>query len=118
MKENMRQFTKNAIDFRTSDLGLVLERVKNHLVRPRMPASQLKEIVQCLGFETVESFGEHIGLEATAAKSWARYGLSRDAAQLLLALLEYQFRLKTAMTDFEKSTQIPLDSFFDSHALP
>ena len=118
MKENVRQFTKNAMDFRASDLNLVLERVKNHLVRPRMPASQLTEIVQCLGFETVERFGEHIGLETATAKSWARYGLTRDAAQLLLALLEYQFRLKTAMTDFEKTTQIPLDSFFDSHALP
>ncbi len=118
MKENVRQFTKNAIEFRPSDLRLVLERIKNHVVSPRMPAAQLTEIVICLGFVSVERFGEHIGLEPTVARSWARYGLSRDAAQLLLALLEYQFRLKSAMTDFEKVTQIPLDSFFDSHSLP
>lgn len=118
MHENIRQFAQNTLQFRPSDLRLVLERVKNHVTHPRMPASQLREIVNCLGFETVEDFGRHIGLEPATAESWARYGLSRDAAQLLLALLEYRFRLQSAMDDFEKLTQIPLDQFFDSHALP
>ncbi len=118
MRENMRQFADNTLQFKPSDLRLVLERLKNHVLRPRMPASELKEIVSCLGFPSVEAFGTHIGLEPRTSESWARYGLSRDAAQLLLALLKYQFRLKTAMTDFEKITQIPLDSFFDGHSLP
>jgi hypothetical protein len=118
MHENLRQFAHNTIEFRPSDLMLVLERVRNHIVSPRMPASQLREVVGCLGFKSVEDFGEHIGLEKRTAQSWARYGLSRDAAQLLLALLEYRFRVQSAMTDFENTTQIPLDSFFEDHALP
>ena len=42
----------------------------------------------------------------------------RDAAQLLLALLNYRRRLLDAMDDFEKTTQIPLDGFFESQQLP
>ncbi|KAB2848510.1 MAG: hypothetical protein F9K44_10640 [Hyphomicrobiaceae bacterium] len=99
-------------------MRLVLERVRNHVMSPRMPASKLKEIVACLGFDSVEAFGAHIGLEKRTAESWARYGLSRDAGQLLLALLNYRLRLLSAMTDFEKMTQIPLDMFFEDHLLP
>ena len=77
-----------------------------------------RSFFRLLGFETVEAFGDQIGLERRTSESWARYGLSRDAAQLLLALLNYRRRLLDAMDDFEKTTQIPLDGFFENQQLP
>lgn len=118
MKDNLLLFARNALDFRLSDIRLVLERFRNHLVSPRMSGPELSDVVHRLGFASVEEFGAEIGLEPALVQSWVRYGLSHDAAQLLLALLQYQLRLKTAMTDFEKMTQIPLDVFFDEHAVP
>jgi hypothetical protein len=118
MRENVRQFAENSMQFRPSDLRLVMERIHNHVVKPRMSAKEMREVVACLGFESIEKFGDHIGLEPRTTASWARYGLSRDAAQLLLALLNYRLRLINAMTDFESMTQIPLDGFFDNQQLP
>jgi len=118
MANNLEQFARNSLQFRPSDIRLVLERVHSHVVKPRMSPEELLDVVRGLGFETVEAFGHHIGLEARTAESWARYGLSRDAAQLLLALLNYRQRLLDAMDDFEKTTQIPLDGFFEAQKLP
>jgi len=118
MVSNLEQFAHNSLQFRPSDIRLMLERVHSHVVKPRMSAEELLEVVQSLGFATVQAFGDKIGLEPRTSESWARYGLSRDAAQLLLALLNYRQRLLAAMTDFEKTTQIPLDGFFEDQQLP
>ncbi len=118
MANNIEQFARNSLQFRPSDIRLVLERVHSHVVKPRMSPEELLDVVSGLGFETVQSFGDQIGLERRTAESWARYGLSRDAAQLLLALLNYRQRLVDAMDDFEKTTQIPLDGFFEDQHLP
>jgi hypothetical protein len=118
MANNFEQFARNSLRFRPSDIPLMLERVHSHVVKPRMSAQELREVVRGLGFETVEAFGDQIGLERRTSRSWARYGLSRDAAQLLLALLNYRRRLLDAMDDFEKTTQIPLDGFFENQQLP
>lgn len=118
MATNLQQFAHNSLHFRPSDIRLMLERLHSHIVKPRMSADELLEVVRGLGFETVEAFGKQIGLETRTAESWARYGLSRDAAQLLLALLNYRQRLVDAMDDFEKTTQIPLDGFFENQKLP
>jgi len=118
MASNFEQFARNSLQFRPSDIRLVLERVHSHVVKPRMSAEELLEVVHGLGFASVEAFGDRIGLERLTSESWARYGLSRDAAQLLLALLSYRQRLLDAMDDFEKTTQIPLDGFFEDQQLP
>jgi hypothetical protein len=118
MTTNLQQFARHSLQFRPSDIRLMLERIHSHVVKPRMSADELLEVVRGLGFETIEAFGKQIGLEERTAESWARYGLSRDAAQLLLALLNYRQRLVDAMDDFEKTTQIPLDGFFESQKLP
>ncbi|MCU4178810.1 hypothetical protein [Bosea sp. BH3] len=118
MANNLEQFARNSLQFRPSDIRLVLERVHSHVVKPRMSAEELLEVVRGLGFQSVEAFGDQIGLERVTSESWARYGLSRDAAQLLLALLNYRQRLLDAMDDFEKITQIPLDGFFENQQLP
>ena len=115
MANNFEQFARNSLQFRPSDIRLMLERVHSHVVKPRMSAEELLEVVQGLGFKTVEAFGDQIGLERRTSES---YGLSRDAAQLLLALLNYRQRLLDAMDDFEKTTQIPLDGFFENQQLP
>lgn len=118
MATNIEQFVRNSLDFRPSDFRLMLERVHSHIVKPRMSARELLDVVRGLGFDSVEAFGDQIGLERRTSESWARYGLSRDAAQLLLALLSYRSRLVEAMDDFEKTTQIPLDGFFENQKLP
>lgn len=118
MTNNFEQFARNSIQFRPSDVRLMFERLHSHIVKPRMTADELHAVVAGLGFVSVEAFGEHIGLERRTSESWARYGLSRDAAQLLLALLNYRSRLVEAMDDFEKTTQIPLDGFFETQQLP
>lgn len=115
---NLQQLARHSLQFRPSDVRLVLERVHSHLVKPRMSAEELLDVVRGLGFDSVEAFGTRIGLEQRTAESWSRYGLSRDAAQILLALLGYRQRLVEAMDDFEKETQIPLDGFFENHKLP
>lgn len=118
MANNLEQFARNSIHFKPSDVRLVFERLHSHIVKPRMSADELREVITGLGFASVEAFGDHIGLERRTSESWARYGLSRDAAQLLLALLNYRSRLVEAMDDFEKTTQIPLDGFFETQQLP
>jgi hypothetical protein len=118
MYDNLKQFARHSRSFRPSDVRHMLARVHNHAISPRMPPEKLLDIVKALGFATVESFGARIGLEPHIAESWARYGISHDAALLLEALLSYRTRLNDAMQDFERSTQIPLDSFFDDHQLP
>lgn len=115
---NLQQLARHSLQFRPSDVRLVLERVHSHLVKPRMSAEELLDVVRGLGFDSIEAFGTRIGLEQRTAESWSRYGLSRDAAQILLALLSYRQRLLEAMDDFEKETQIPLDGFFENHKLP
>ena len=118
MASNFEQFARNSLEFRPSDVRLMLERVHSHIVKPRMSAEELRKVVTGLGFASVEAFGDQIGLERRTSESWSRYGLSRDAAQLLLALLNYRTRLVDAMDDFEKTTQIPLDGFFENQQLP
>lgn len=118
MASNLQQFAHNSLHFRPSDIRHILERFHSHVVKPRMAVDELREVVRGLGFETIEAFGAHIGLETRTAESWARYGLSRDAAQLLLAMLNYRQRLVDAMDEFEKTTQIPLDGFFENQKLP
>ncbi|WP_342359921.1 hypothetical protein [Terrarubrum flagellatum] len=118
MYDNLKQFARNSRSFRPSDVRHMFARVQNHAISPRMAPEKLLEIVQALGFKSVEAFGAKIGLEKHIAESWARYGISHDAALLLQALLDYRNRLNDAMQDFERNTQIPLDSFFTDHQLP
>jgi hypothetical protein len=118
MYDNLKQFARHSASFRPSDMRHMYARMRNHAIDPRMPPEKLLAMVQALGFGTVEAFGAKIGLDPGIAQSWARYGVSRDAALLLRALLDYRTRLNDAMDDFERNTQIPLDSFFDEHQLP
>lgn len=118
MAGNLERFVRDSLQFRPSDIRLALERLHSHIVKPRMSAQELRAVVKGLGFDSIEAFGDRIGLERRTSESWARYGLSRDAAQLLLALLSYRQRLVEAMEDFEKTTQIPLDGFFETRQLP
>lgn len=118
MYDNIKQFARNSRTFRPSDVRHMFARVHNHTISPRLPPEKLLEIVKALGFKDVEAFGEKIGLERHIAESWARYGISHDAALLLQALLDYRNRLNDAMQDFERNTQIPLDIFFEEHQLP
>mgnify|MGYP000976903526 CR=1 FL=1 len=118
MYDNLKQLARHSASFRPSDVRHMVARMRNHAIDPRLPPEKLLAIVRALGFDTVQAFGAKIGLEASIAESWARYGISHDAAQLLQALLDYRTRLNDAMQDFEKNTQIPLDSFFGDHQLP
>jgi hypothetical protein len=118
MYDNLKQFARHSRSFRPSDVRHMLARVENHAISPRLPPEELAAIVNALGFATVQAFGARIGLEPHIAESWARYGISHDAALLLRALLDYRTRLNDAMQDFERSTQIPLDIFFEDHQLP
>ena len=118
MYDNLKQFARHSRGFRPSDVRHRLARMHNHAISPRLPPEKLLEIVQKLGFDSVQAFGAKIGLEQHIAESWARFGISHDAALLLQALLDYRTRLNDAMQDFERNTQIPLDAFFDEHKLP
>lgn len=118
MYDNIKQFARNSRTFRPSDMRHMFARVHNHAISPRLAPEKLLEIVKSLGFPSVEAFGDKIGLERHIADSWARFGISHDAALLLQALLEYRNRLNDAMQDFERNTQIPLDAFFGEHKLP
>jgi|LFEF01.1.fsa_nt_gb hypothetical protein len=111
----------NLVEFgppRPRDIGLVIERLITHALKPRMSPDEFRETVLELGFESPEAFGERIGVPKLTIESWLRFGLSSDAAQLLLALVTYRHRLQTAMSDFEACTQVPISSFFEDHRLP
>ncbi len=118
METNLERLAKRSLELRPSDLRLLLQRVHTHTLSPRMSPEEFRETVLALGFETVEDFGDRVGLSRSTIESWSRLGLSRDSAQLLLALLAYRNRVAEAMVDFERCTQIPLDDFFESHRLP
>jgi len=118
MYDNLKQFARHSRSFRASDVRLMYARMHNHAISPRLSPEKLLEIVNRLGFKDVRAFGDKIGLEPHIAESWARFGISHDAAMLLQALLDYRNRLNDAMQDFERNTQIPLDIFFEEHQLP
>jgi hypothetical protein len=115
---NLAQILKRTPIFKPSDLSLLFERVHTHTLKPRLSAEEFAEIVASLGFKSAEEFGTRTGVDPKTIETWSRFGMSRDAAQILLALLEYRNRLIAAMDDFEKCTQIPLNSFFEDHKLP
>jgi hypothetical protein len=115
---NLRQFAKNSMRFTASDVSLVLERVHSHALKPRMTSDEFIETVHALGFESVAEFADHIGLPHRTAQSWARFGLARDSAQLLLTILKYRQRVETAITDIDGSLRIGLADFFRDHDLP
>lgn len=118
MHANLTQFVSRTPLFRPSDIGLLMERLHTHAIKPRMSPEEFHEVVTLLGFSSPQEFGERIGVEALTVESWSRFGMSRDSAQLLLALLSYRNRLIRAMDEFEQCTQIPLTSFFEDHRLP
>jgi hypothetical protein len=117
----MRQGLTALGDFgppRPGDLGLVMERLHTHALKPRLSPEEFRRTVGDLGFASPEDFAQRIGLGPSTLRSWLRFGLSHDAAQLLLALAGYRRRLKEAMADFEACTQVPIESFFEDHKLP
>ena len=118
MHPNLAQILKRSPLFQPADLKRLMERVHTHALKPRLSPEEFLEIVTSLGFASPREFGERIGLASSTVDTWSRFGMSRDAAQLLLALLEYRNRLVAAMNDFEKCTQIPIGAFFDDHKLP
>jgi hypothetical protein len=118
MRANLSQIVSRSPIFRPSDIGLLLERLHTHAIKPRLSPEEFLEVVASLGFSSPQEFGRRIGVEDRTVESWSRFGMSRDAAQLLLALLNYRQRLIGAMEDFEGCTQIPLGSFFEDHRLP
>lgn len=52
MANNFEQFARNSLQFRPSDIRLMLERVHSHVVKPRMSAEELLEVVQGLGYDS------------------------------------------------------------------
>lgn len=118
MHSNLSQMLNRTPLFRPADLGLFMERIHTHAIKPRLSAEEFGETIASLGFKTPRDFAEAIGIDPRTAETWGRFGMSRDAAQLLLALVNYRNRLVVAMTDFEHCTQIPLESFFEDHQLP
>jgi DNA-binding transcriptional regulator YiaG len=118
MRANLAQIVSRSPIFRPSDIGLLLERLHTHAIKPRLSPEEFREVVASLGFSSPQEFGQRIGVEERTVESWSRFGMSRDAAQLLLALLNYRERLIRAMEDFEACTQVPIGSFFEDHRLP
>lgn len=118
MHTNLQQFARNSLAFTPSDIPLVLERLHSHTLKPRMSPDEFRSTMSALGFEVAEDFADHIGLPHRTVKSWARFGMARDAAQLLLALLHYRNRVQRAIGDIEGVTHIGLTDFFAEHKLP
>lgn len=118
MHPNLQQMLRRSPLFKPSDLRLLMERVHTHTLKPRLSPEEFAEVVASLGFATPEEFGSRIGVAESTVATWVRFGMSRDAAQILLALLEYRNRLVEAMNEFEKCTQIPIGAFFEDQKLP
>lgn len=118
MHPNLRQFAQRSREFRPSHLRMTLERVRAHLLLPRMEPAEFVATIQALGYETAQTFADDIGLPQATAESWEKFGLSRDSAQLLLALLDYKDRLSTAIRDVDSCLNIGLGDFFQDYKLP
>lgn len=118
MHPNLTQLVMRSPLFRPSDIGLLMERLHTHAIKPRLSPEEFLDVVASLGFSSAQEFAERIGLDNRTVETWSRFGMSRDAAQLLLALLTYRNRLIGAMEEFERCTQIPLNGFFEDHRLP
>ncbi len=116
MQDLLRQFA--IIPFRGADWALVLERLHSHTLKPRMSPEEFSETILALGYTSPDDFADDIGLPRRTVQSWVRFGLVRDAAQLLLAMLEYRRRVGTAIREIDASLRIGLDDFFAEHDLP
>ncbi|MFI5014133.1 MAG: hypothetical protein ACHQAY_17490 [Hyphomicrobiales bacterium] len=118
MHTNIRQFARRSRELVPSDFRLVMERFRSHLLMPRMSPEEFRSTVDTLGFPSTADFAERIGLPERTVESWAKFGMSRDAAQILLALLNYKARLEAAIADFDSYTNVGLADFFEDHQLP
>jgi hypothetical protein len=118
MASNLAQFARRSRELGPSDLGLVLERFRTHLVMRRMEPAEFRATVRDLGFASLDEFAHRIKLPLRTVDSWAKFGVAHDTAQLLLALLGYRKRLEEAIADFDFHTNIGLADFFEDHQLP
>ena len=82
MYDNIKQFARNSRTFRPSDMRHMFARVHNHAISPRLAPEKLLEIVQKLGFASVEAFGDKIGLERSTVSVMVqgKHPLAADAA--------------------------------------
>ncbi|GGH16306.1 hypothetical protein GCM10007036_16910 [Alsobacter metallidurans] len=118
MHVNISQFAKRSRELTPSDVPLILERIRSHLVMPRMTPEEFRAVVTQLGFSSTRGFAERIGLPHRTVESWDKFGMSRDAAQLLLALLAYKDRVEGAIRDIDSYTNIGLADFFENYDIP
>lgn len=116
----MQVFLRQIVNlpFKGSDISLVLERLHSHTLKPRMSPEEFSETIFALGYNSAEEFADDIGLPHRTVQSWARFGLVRDAAQLLLAMLDYRQRVSSAIREIDQSLKIGLEDFFTEHDLP
>jgi hypothetical protein len=117
MKTNLAQFVKNSRDFGPSDIPLVIERIRTHLVMDRMEGAEFRDTIKALGYFSLNDFSEEIGLPLLTVESWAKFGMARDTAQLLRMMLDYRHRLKSAVKDFDFHTNVGLEDFFADYKL-
>lgn len=101
-----------------ADLKHVLERIRAHAMRPRMEPAEFRSVVAALGYESLDTFADALHLSRRTVASWSHLGMSQDAAQLLLALLDYRTRVEQAIGDVDSYMHVGLGDFFKDYRLP
>ena len=71
-----------------SDMRLVAERLRDHMLETRMTPEATRAFVADLGYDSIEAFCAAIGLPEHIARRWDRFGVSSEMKQVFTLVLE------------------------------
>lgn len=71
-----------------SDVKLVAERLRDHVLETRMTPEATRAFVADLGYDSIEAFCAAIGLPEHIARRWDRFGVSSEMKQVFTLVLE------------------------------
>jgi hypothetical protein len=100
-----------------TDLKLVAQRFVDHAVEPRLSPSEVRAIVQDLGYPDLESFSRDVGLPDHITERWRRFGISSEMGQIFAFLSLQRSRVRDAVDEFESTRHVGLDEFFRDRGL-
>jgi hypothetical protein len=100
-----------------SDLKLVAQRFVDHAVEPRLSASEVRAVVQDLGYPDLDAFCRDVGLPEHIIERWKRFGISSEMGQVFAFLCLQRQRVREAVDEFESTRHVGLDEFFRDRGL-
>ncbi|GAB1583139.1 MULTISPECIES: hypothetical protein [Phyllobacteriaceae] len=114
---DVRSILNRVMDSAPSDLRLVAQRLHDHAIEERMPASEVRECLSELGYRNIAEFCSDLELPPHVAERWERFGVSSEMKQVFRMLINQRKRFAEAAAEFEKHTHVGLLDFLRSRGV-